>query len=124
MKKNEKPEVEVSEEEKVLSLKRIGIFFVFSLFMIFGLLFAANYLLKSFTNTVKNLSKSSNSNIPEHVKLPNVEDFNMLLNDLVDFVHSNPVNDLSVLSKLFDYLHNMQTTGLGLESIICEYLCR
>lgn len=124
MKKKQKTEtVTPEDEEKVLSLKRLGIFFIICSVVVTGTYFSLKYLFKYLLEKVSNLSESSNSNIPDHVRLPNPEDINKLINFLKDNLQNYLIHDLGILVKLFDYLHDMQLSGLGLEDIVCNYIC-
>lgn len=124
MKKKQKTEtVTPEDEEKVLSLKRLGIFFIICSVVVTGTYFSLKYLFKYLLEKVSNLSESSNSNIPDHVRLPNPEDINKLINFLKDNLQNYLIHDLGILVKLFDYLRDMQLSGLGLEDIVCNYIC-
>ncbi len=123
MKKKLKPQPEKQEEEKVLSLKRVGVAVALFAVLIFGTIMSLSYVSNVLVGYADQITGGENDSIPEHVRLPKAEDKDTLLKVAQDQIQNLSKQDFTVVGNVLDFLLELQASDKGIEKVICPQIC-
>lgn len=128
MKKKEEPTfAENSEEEKVISLKRVVIASIVCVTLVSGFIWSITRVSEIIVATGQSVLGVHSSEVPDTVRLPQREDANIIAAYAKEYVSDISFDEVtsseSAVQTIIATLQELQSSDSGLEDFVCSFIC-
>lgn len=126
-KKDEKLPVEISEEEKVVSLKRVVIASMVCIALFGAIIWGITWISEYIVTAGKDILVSQNTDVPDTVRLPQRGDADIVVTHAKEYISDisfeNLMSSQSGIQNIIDRLQEIQSSDTGIEDFICSLMC-
>ncbi len=126
-KKDEKLPVEISEEEKVVSLKRVVIASMVCIALFGAIIWGITWISEYIVTAGKDILVSQNTDVPDTVRLPQRGDADIVVTHAKEYISDISFEYLmssqSGIQNIIDRLQEIQSSDTGIEDFICSLMC-